>query len=128
MIIKDANDFNTAKVMMTFTMKQLGVVQFFTWFALFSMWVFTTDAVATHIYGLTGDYSKSVEYNTAGNAVSSAFGVCNFVAAGYALLLPLFAKWLGKKGTHAFSLIRNLYLLYYQTLITRLVSLKISIA
>src|SRR4029079_2802082 len=38
------------------TMKQLGLVQFFSWFALFSMWVFTTDAVATHIYGLTGDY------------------------------------------------------------------------
>jgi maltose/moltooligosaccharide transporter len=37
------------------TMKQLGLVQFFSWFALFSMWVFTTDAVATHIYGLTGD-------------------------------------------------------------------------
>ena len=33
------------------TMKQLGLVQFFSWFALFSMWVFTTDAVATHVYG-----------------------------------------------------------------------------
>ena len=86
------------------TMKQLGLVQFFSWFALFSMWVFTTDAVATHVYGLTGDYSKSIEYNTAGNAVSSAFGVYNLVAAVYALCLPLLAKFLGRKGTHAFSL------------------------
>ena len=87
------------------TMKQLGLVQFFSWFALFSMWVFTTDAVATHVYGLTGEYSKSIEYNTAGNVVSSAFGVYNLVAAVYALCLPLLTKFLGRKGTHAFSLV-----------------------
>jgi maltose/moltooligosaccharide transporter len=87
------------------TMKQLGWVQFFSWFALFSMWVFTTDAVATHVYGLTGNYSKSVEYNTAGNMVSSAFGVYNLVAAVYALCIPLVAKFLGRKGAHAFSLV-----------------------
>ncbi|MCW3088705.1 MAG: maltose transporter MalT [Sediminibacterium sp.] len=87
------------------TMRQLGLVQFFSWFALFSMWVFTTDAVATHVYGLTGDYVKSVEYNDAGNHVSSAFGTYNLVAAVYALCLPLVARFLGRKGTHAFSLI-----------------------
>ncbi|MGZ5252952.1 MAG: MFS transporter [Flavitalea sp.] len=87
------------------TMKQLGLVQFFTWFALFSMWVFTTDAVATHVYGLSGDYSKSIEYNEAGNKVSSAFGVYNFVAMIYALCLPFVAKLVGRKMTHAFSLI-----------------------
>ncbi len=87
------------------TMKQLGLVQFFSWFALFSMWVFTTDAVATHVYGLSGDYAKSVEYNSAGNYVSSAFGTYNLVAAIYALCIPFVAKYLGRKGTHAFSLI-----------------------
>jgi maltose/moltooligosaccharide transporter len=34
------------------TMKQLGLVQFFSWFALFSMWVFTTPALAVHVYGV----------------------------------------------------------------------------
>jgi maltose/moltooligosaccharide transporter len=87
------------------TMKQLGLVQFFSWFALFSMWVFTTDAVATHVYGLSGDYSKSVAYNEAGNKVSSAFGIYNLVAMFYALLLPVVAKYLGRKATHAISLI-----------------------
>jgi maltose/moltooligosaccharide transporter len=86
------------------TMRQLGLVQFFTWFALFSMWVFTTDAVATHVYGLTGDYSKTVAYNEAGNKVSSAFGVYNGVAMFYALLLPTIARKIGRKATHAFSL------------------------
>ena len=87
------------------TMKQLGLVQFFSWFAFFSMWVFTTDAVATHIYGLSGDYSKSVSYNDAGNKVSSAFGVYNFVAMIYALFLPVVAKYIGRKLTHSVSLI-----------------------
>src|SRR5205085_12301254 len=86
------------------TMKQLGLVQFFSWFALFSMWVFTTDAVATHVYGLSGDYAKSVAYNDAGNKVSSAFGVYNFVAMIYALFLPFVAKAVGRKLTHAVSL------------------------
>jgi maltose/moltooligosaccharide transporter len=87
------------------TMKQLGLVQFFSWFALFSMWVFTTDAVATHVYGLSGDYTKSIAYNEAGNKVSSAFGVYNFVAMIYALFLPFIAKHIGRKFTHALSLI-----------------------
>jgi maltose/moltooligosaccharide transporter len=87
------------------TMKQLGLVQFFSWFALFSMWVFTTDAVATHVYGLAGDYTKTIAYNEAGNKVSSAFGVYNFVAMIYALFLPFIAKQIGRKFTHALSLV-----------------------
>jgi len=87
------------------TMKQLGLVQFFSWFALFSMWVFTSDAVATHIYGLTGDYTKTVAYNEAGNKVSTAFGVYNLVAMFYALCLPVVAKAIGRKLTHAVSLL-----------------------
>ena len=86
------------------TMKQLGLVQFFSWFALFSMWVFTTDAVATHVYGLSGDYTKTVEYNEAGNKVGTAFGVYNFVAMIFALLLPILAKFVGRKLTHSISL------------------------
>jgi maltose/moltooligosaccharide transporter len=86
------------------TMKQLGLVQFFSWFALFSMWVFTTDAVATHVYGLSGDYTKSMEYNEAGNKVGTAFGVYNFVAMIFALILPFLAKFVGRKLTHSISL------------------------
>ncbi|BAV08107.1 maltose transporter MalT [Filimonas lacunae] len=93
-------DFKTMPV----TMRQLGLVQFFSWFALFSMWVFTTDAVATHVYGLSGADTHSVAYNTAGNKVSAAFGTYNLVAAVYALLLPVLAKFIGRKATHAFSL------------------------
>ena len=82
------------------TMRQLGLVQFFSWFALFSMWVFTTDAVATHVYGLTGDYSKTVAYNEAGNKVSSAFGVYNGVHVLCLVLPPSPEKSAGKQPMH----------------------------
>jgi len=86
------------------TMKQLGIVQFFSWFALFSMWVFTTPAIADHVYHLkTGDTS-SVAYNNAGNWVGVLFGVYNAVSAIYALLLPRIVARSSRKKTHAFSL------------------------
>ena len=87
------------------TMRQLGLVQFFSWFAMFSMWVFTTEAVATHVYGLTGDYVKTKAYNDAGNVVGNAFAVYNGVGAVYALLLTSIARRLGRKLTHAISLL-----------------------
>lgn len=95
-----ANDF--AK--MPTTMKQLGVVQFFSWFALFSMWVFTTPAIATHVYGLPTTDTSSVTYQNAGNWVGVIFGVYNGVSAVYALLLPFIAAKVGRKLTHAISL------------------------
>ena len=92
-------------VRMPKTMRQLGLVQFFSWFAMFSMWVFTTEAVAQHVFGLSGDYVKTKAYNDAGNVVGNAFAVYNAVGAVYALLLTPIARRLGRKLTHALSLI-----------------------
>jgi maltose/moltooligosaccharide transporter len=85
-------------------MKQLGIVQFFSWFALFSMWVFTTSAVATHVYGLPITDTSSETYQNAGNWVGVLFGTYNGVSALYALLLPAIAYKIGRKLTHAISL------------------------
>ncbi len=87
------------------TMRQLGLVQFFSWFALFSMWVFTTPAIAHHVYGLSIDDTSSDEFRDAQNWTGIIFGVYNGVSAIYALMLPKIASILGKKKTHAFSLI-----------------------
>ena len=90
---------------MPLTMKQLGVVQFFSWIALFGMWVFTTPAIAQHVYGVAVDDTSSVAYQDAGNWVGILFGVYNGVAMIYALLLPAIARAIGRKGTHAVSLL-----------------------
>jgi maltose/moltooligosaccharide transporter len=87
------------------TMKQLGLVQFFSWFALFSMWVFTTPAIAAHVYHLPASDTSSQAYNNAGDWVGQMFGVYNAVAAVYALSLPWIVKKINRKRTHAFSLI-----------------------
>jgi maltose/moltooligosaccharide transporter len=87
------------------TMRQLGWVQFFSWFALFSMWVFTTPAVATHVYGLAASDTSSTTYQDAGNWVGIIFGVYNGISALYALLLPTIAAKIGRRATHAFSLV-----------------------
>jgi maltose/moltooligosaccharide transporter len=84
------------------TMWQLLLVQFFSWFALFSMWVFTTPAVARHFFGTTDPHS--IEYQNAGNWVGILFGVYNGVSAIIALLLPKVAKRIGRKRTHALAL------------------------
>lgn len=87
------------------TMRQLGLVQFLSWFALFSMWVFTTPAIAHHIYKLPIEDTSSDTFRAAGNYVGFIFGIYNGVSAIYALLLPSIAARFGRKRTHAFSLI-----------------------
>jgi len=90
---------------MPLTMKQLGLVQFFSWFALFSMWVFTTPAIAQHIYKVLPGDTSSVAFADAGNWVGVLFGIYNGVSAIYALMLPTIARLTSKKVAHAFSLI-----------------------
>jgi len=87
------------------TMKQLGLVQFFCWFALFSMWVFSTPAIATHVYGVSVNDTSSVDYQKAAVWVNILFGIYNGVSAIYAFLLPFIALKLGRKLTHSVSLI-----------------------
>ena len=87
------------------TMKQLGWVQFFSWFALFGMWVFATPAIAHHIYNLPLEDTSSATYQKAGDWVGIIFGVYNAVSAIFAFFLPYIAKKIGRKSTHTFSLI-----------------------
>ena len=87
------------------TMRQLSWVQFFSWFALFGMWVFATPAIAQHIYGLAPTDTKSTAYQDAGNWVGIIFGVYNLVSAIVAFTLPYIAKEIGRKKTHALCLI-----------------------
>lgn len=97
-IFKDISDMPT-------TMKQLGLVQFFSWFALFGMWVYSTPAIAHHIWGLPINDTSSKAYQDAGDWVGIIFGVYNLVSAIYAFLLPSIAKKIGRKRTHSTSLV-----------------------
>lgn len=87
------------------TMRQLSWVQFFSWFGLFGMWVFSTPAIAHHVYGLPLSDSSSAQYQEAGDWVGILFGVYNLISAIFAFFLPFIAKKLGRKATHSISLI-----------------------
>jgi len=87
------------------TMRQLGWVQFFSWFALFGMWVFATPAIAHHVYNLPLEDTHSKTYQEAGDWVGIIFGVYNGVSAIFAFFLPYIANKVGRKSTHTFSLI-----------------------
>ena len=84
-------------------MKQLAVVQFFSWFALFAMWIYSTSAVTSHIYG-TQDTGSQL-YNDGADWVSVLFAIYNGVAALVAFLLPAMAKRIGRRGTHLVCLV-----------------------
>lgn len=85
------------------TMFQLSFVQFFSWFALFAMWIYTTAAVTSHIYG-TSD-TTSLLYNEGADWVGVCFGAYNGFAALVAFALPPLAKVLSRKVVHALSLL-----------------------
>jgi len=88
---------------MPHTMKHLAWVQFFSWFALFSMWIYTTPAVTSHLYGTTD--TTSALSNEGANWVGVGFGAYNGVAALVAFLIPVLARRTSRKIAHAICLV-----------------------
>lgn len=85
------------------TMVQLAFVQFFTWVALFSMWIYTTSAVADNVFNTTD--AQSAAYQEAGNWVGTMFVVYSGVSALAAFLLPVFARATSRKFVHLVCLV-----------------------
>lgn len=84
-------------------MQRLALVQFFSWSALFIMWINTTPVVAQHFFGSADPASAA--YQEGGNWVGVLFAVYNGVAAVAALtLLPWLSGRIGKSRTHMFGL------------------------
>jgi len=79
-------------------MRQLAVVQFLSWFALFAMWIYTTSAVTQHHYGTTD--ATSVAYNEGANWVGVLFAAYNGFAALAALFIPKLAAAFGQRKAH----------------------------
>jgi len=85
------------------TMRQLAWAQFFSWFALFAMWIYTTAAVTNHIYGTTD--TTSALFNEGANWVGVCFAVYNGVAAVVAFAIPPLARWSSPKRAHIICLL-----------------------
>jgi maltose/moltooligosaccharide transporter len=83
-------------------MKQLAVVQFFSWFALFAMWIYGTAGVTSHHYGTVD--TASAAYNDGADWVGVLFACYNGFAAIAAIAIPFVAGSLGCRRCHLLNL------------------------
>jgi maltose/moltooligosaccharide transporter len=84
------------------TMRRLAVVQFFSWFALFAMWIYTTAAVTEVHFGSSD--TKSVAYNDGANWVGVLFAAYNAFAALAAIVIPWMTRRIGLRRSHLVNL------------------------
>lgn len=84
------------------TMRQLAVVQFFSWFAFFAFWIYTTPAVTDYHYG-TRDTASAL-YNEGANWVGVLMAAYNVFAALAAFSIPLLARYSNRRVAHMVSL------------------------
>ena len=107
---------------MPVTMRKLGVIQFFSWFAFFTMWSMATPALTEHVFNApmpnesafdltipeqnTAFISALSAYNDASNLVGSAMGVYGLSSMVFALLLSMYTakRRINRKLVHLFSL------------------------
>jgi maltose/moltooligosaccharide transporter len=95
-------------------MWKLGVVQFFSWFAFFTMWSFATPALTEHVYHAAmpqhGDANfdaKNELYNQAANVIGSSMGMYGLSSMAFALILTLVTarNGINRRRIHMISLL-----------------------
>jgi len=84
-------------------MRQLAFAQFFTWTALFILWIYTTPVVTQYAFGATE--TASAAYNAGADWVGVMFAFYNGVAALAAFLLPVLARRIGNAKAHMAGLL-----------------------
>ena len=106
-------------VNMPTTMKQLAVVQFFSWFSLYIMWVYTTPAITQHIWNVDKkwfdpDYLSTLAVipqdivlakGAAGDWVGILFAAYSVFAAVFSVFLARLADKFGRKLVYSLSLV-----------------------
>lgn len=84
-------------------MRRLAVAQFFSWIALFIMWIYTTPVVTQYVFNSMDTASKA--YNDGADWVGVLFSIYNGVAALAAFALPLLVRRIGAVRTHMVGLL-----------------------
>ncbi len=85
------------------TMRQLAWVQFFAWFAMFSMWIYLNDGAIQHHYGSPGADTEA--YQSAGDWLALLGGVYFAVAAIVAFAIPVLARRTSRRAAHSICLL-----------------------
>lgn len=98
-IVQITNDL----LVMPKIMRQLAVVQFFSWFAMFSFWVYATPAITSFHYQTLDTSSHA--YSDGADWVGILFSIYNATAAAYAFILPRLLTFLSRKLVHSINLL-----------------------
>ena len=116
-------DIFTSILKMPSTMKKLGIIQFFSWFAFFVMWSLATPALTEHVFKapspIMDQYNMQIEeeayqfeldnkkYQDAADLVGSYMGTYGLSSMAFALLLTLYTskRRINRKMTHMISLL-----------------------
>ena len=117
------NEFTKHFIDMPLTMKKLGLIQFFSWFAFFTMWSMANPAITEHVFNapipIMSDFDLSnkvelAQYNLenlnfqkASNLTGSYMGTYGLSSMLFALILTLYTskKIINRKKIHLWSLI-----------------------
>jgi len=123
---KQANFFKDISISlkgMPSTMKKLGLIQFFSWFAFFTMWSMATPALTEYVYKAPAPIEKNYDlskkgdaeafdiangkYQNAANLVGSSMGVYGLSSMAFALLLTFYTskRKINRKYIHSISLL-----------------------
>ncbi|WP_430813191.1 MFS transporter [Carboxylicivirga sp. RSCT41] len=104
--------FFTLLMNMPSTMKQLSVVQLFSWFPFFLLWVYATTAISQHYYGVAIDFNAETAsdaeraiFNDAGDWVNLCFAIYSLTAALFSIVLPKLISLTSRKTVYALSLL-----------------------
>jgi maltose/moltooligosaccharide transporter len=96
------------------TMKQLAIVQLFSWFPLFLLWVYSTTAISQHYFGVPIDFDANdastdptvrKAFDEAGNWVGLCFAAYSLVAALYSIVMPKLMALTNRKFVFSLSLL-----------------------
>ena len=108
---------------MSGTMLKLGIIQFFSWFAFFTMWSMATPALTDHVFNSPAPMKKNfnmeiaaekanfetlnLAYQNAADTVGSAMGIYGLSSMAFALILTFYSSRMkiNRKWVHLFSLI-----------------------
>ena len=85
------------------TMRQLAFVQFFSWFSMFSMWIYLNRGAISHHYGDLAP--RTPEYEQAADWIGLLNGVYFAVAAIVAFAIPVLARATSRRAAHAICLL-----------------------
>ena len=117
------SEFTKHFIEMPLTMKKLGLIQFFSWFAFFTMWSMANPAITEHVFNapipIMSDFdltnkvelsqynSENLNFQKASNLTGSYMGTYGLSSMLFALILTLYTskKIINRKQIHLWSLI-----------------------